>query len=362
MSKTVSSISRRGFGKLAAGTAAVAAAPTVFTRRAWAQGKEITIGIWGGAQGEFIKNEVIPRFESDYDCKVFAEEGYTLLQISKMRATRSNPKYTVMFVDDLAIPICKAEGLIAELPREDIPNLEKTYDRFIYNEGYGTGLGVSLGGMFYNTSITPPASFAELWDPKWEGAIKLNSPQNTPSMFFLIATAAVVTGKAFAEAQYEIDGVWDKLAELRPNIQNLFDSGIQAANEVAQGQADVGGIEYSKYVYPYTVKGAPVDMAFMEEGSFAGVNCQVLVKDGPNQELGAAFMNRMLDPAVQRPLAEFALIAPPVDGIELSEETLKYIAYPESRMDELGLFSPDWGFINKRRSEWTEKMNQIFTG
>ena len=33
-------------------------------------------------------------------------------------------------------------------------------------------------------------------------------------------------------------------------------------------------------------------MCFPKEGAFAGVNCQVLVKSGPNADLGAAFMNR----------------------------------------------------------------------
>ena len=44
----------------------------------------------------------------------------------------------------------------------------------------------------------------------------------------------------------------------------------------------MGGPEYSKYVFPYAVKGAPIDMCFPKEGAFAGVNCQVFVKGGPN--------------------------------------------------------------------------------
>jgi putative spermidine/putrescine transport system substrate-binding protein len=347
--------------RLALVGAAAVLSPTVFVRNGWAQGKEIAIGVWGGAQGDFIKKQVLPKFENDLGCKVLAEEGFTLANVSKLRATKANPKFTVMFVDDLAIPICKAEDLIAPLPKDKIPNLARLYPRFLYDDGYGTGLGVSLGGMFHNTAVKPPQSFAELWDPKYKGKIKLNSPKNTPSVFFLIAAAAVVTGKPFKDAQYEIDKAWDKIAQIKPNVQNVFESGIQAALEVAQGQADFGGIEYSKYIYPYTAKQAPIDMAFMKEGSFAGTNCQVLVKNGPNIDLGAAFMDRMLDPVVQKALAEFALIAPPVSGIEFSAETLKWIPYPERKMDELGLFTPDWGHINARRGAWTERMNQIFS-
>ncbi|WP_293862796.1 extracellular solute-binding protein [uncultured Alsobacter sp.] len=337
------------------------AAPMILRRNAWAAGKEIIVGIWGGAQGEFIRKQVIPAFEKDFGCTVLAEEGFTLPNIAKMRATKSNPKYTVMFVDDLAVPICKAEDLIAPLPADKMPNMAKLFPRFNYEDGYGTGLGISIGTMYYNVAEKPPTSFADLWDPRYKKAIKLNSWQNTSGLFFLIATAALVTGKPFAQAQYEVDKVWQKFAELKPNVQNVYTSAVEAANEIAQGQAVIGGIDYSKFIYPYTAKGAPIDMVFLKEGCFAGVNCQVLVKGGPNQDLGVAFMDRMLSPTVQKELAEFALVSPPVSGVDLSAQALKYVAYPDKRMDELNLFIPDWGYINKQRAAWTESANRIFS-
>jgi putative spermidine/putrescine transport system substrate-binding protein len=331
-----------------------------FIRRAEAQTREISVGIWGGAQGDYVKRQIIPAFERDFRCKVLAEEGFTLANVSKMRATKDNPRFSVMFIDDLAIPICKAEGLISELPKANMPALANLYPRFLYDEGYGTALGISLGGIFHNTRVTPPPSYADLWEPKYRGKLKLVSPKNTPSMFFLIVAAAVETGKPFAEAQYLIDQSFEKVAAIKPNVQNLFESGIQAANEIAQGQADIGLIEYSKYIYPYTARRAPVTMAFPKEGSFAGTNCQVLVKNGPHQDLAIAFMNRMLEPAVQKPLSEFALTSPPIGGLDFSADTLRWIAYPLDEMDKRGLFTPDWAFINAKRSAWTEQMNRIF--
>lgn len=349
---------RRTFGKLALG--AGVAAPFGFTRNAWAQGRTITIGIWGGSQGEFIKNEVIPVFEADFGCTVLAEEGATLANVAKLRATASDPRYSVMFVDDVVVGLLKEEGLSEELPAADMPALENVYPEFIYEEGYGTALGISLGGVFHNTAVPAPATYAELWDERYRGSLKLVSANNTPAMFFLIVAAAVKFGVPFAEAQYMIDDAFDKVEELRPNVQNVYDSGIQASNEIAQGQADVGLIEYSKYIYPYTEQGAPVTMAYPAEGAFAGTNCQVLVRNGPERDLAVAFMNRMLEPGVQKPLAEYALIAPPIDGLEFDERTLRYIAYPQSEMQARGLFTPDWSHINANRSAWTERLNQIF--
>jgi putative spermidine/putrescine transport system substrate-binding protein len=340
--------------------AAALAAPTGFVRNGWAQGKQIQIGIWGGTQGEFIRKAVLPGFEKEFDCKVLAQQGSTLGQISLLRASKDAPKFTVMFVDDLGVEIAKREGLIDPLPKDKMPNLAKVYPRFIYNDGYGVALAISSAGLFYNTRTAKPlASYAEMWDAKYAKKISLVSTKTTPSVFMAIATAAVVTGKPYKDAQYLVDQAWPKLAELKPNVLKLYDTD-DAPLLVAQGEGVMGGPEYSKYVYPYQVKGAPIDMCFPKEGAFAGVNCQVFVKGGPNPDLGAAFMNRVLEPKIQQGLAEAALAAPSVDGIEFKPEIAKLLAYPQKKMDELGLFSPDWAFVNKERSGWIEKMSQIF--
>jgi putative spermidine/putrescine transport system substrate-binding protein len=359
MSTKQIALTRRTLLKTVSGAAALAT-PMIYVRNGWAQSKQIQIGIWGGTQGEFIRKSVLPAFEKDFGCKVLAQQGSTLGQISLLRASKDAPKFTVMFVDDLGVEIAKREGLIDPLPKDKMPNLAKVYPRFIYDDGYGVALAISSAGLFYNTKTAKPLeSYGDMWDPKFAKKISLVSTKTTPSVFMAIATAAIVTGKPYKDAQYLVDQAWPKLKELKPNILKLYDTD-DAALLVAQGEGVMGGPEYSKYVFPYMIKGAPLDMSFPKEGAFAGVNCQILVKGGPNSDLGAEFMNRMLDPKVQQGLAEAALAAPSIDGIEFKPEIAKLLPYPQKKMDELGLFSPDWGHVNKVRADWIEKINQIF--
>ncbi len=339
----------------------LALSPTIFIRGAWAQGKELRIGIQGGLQGEFIRKNVIPKFESDFGCRVLAEEGNTLGQIARLRATKESPRYTVVPVDDLGVEIAKREDLIDRLPVDLIPNLAKVFPNFIYEGGFGVGHAISSVGLFYNTkTIKPLASYAEMWEPRFAKRIMLSSAKGTPSVYLLIVCAAIATGKPYAEAQYLIDEAWPKLEELKPNVINLYVSDTAALN-VAQGEADLGGLEHSKYVVPYALKGANVEMCYPKEGAFAGVNCQVLVKNAPNRELGAEWMNRILSPEVQKPLAEATLAAPSIEGLSFGPELAKVISYPLSKMNEMNLFSPDWAHVNANRSAWIEKINQIFT-
>src|SRR5215472_4036095 len=126
------------------------AAPLIIGRRASADERAITVGIYTGQQGEVVRKQIIPPFEAKYKCKVFTTQGVTLEQIALMRTSRNNPKYSVMFVDDIGVELAKREGLIEKLPREQIPNMQRVLNRFIYYDGYGAAFAVSAAGIAYN--------------------------------------------------------------------------------------------------------------------------------------------------------------------------------------------------------------------
>ena len=329
-------------------------------RRATAAVRSINVGIYVGQQGDVVRKQIIPPFEEKQQCKVYTTEGVTLGQIALMRATRDNPKYTVMFVDDIGIELAKREGLIEKLPREQMPNMERVMDRFIYYDGYGAAFAMSTAGLAYNTETGKPlGSYGDLWDPRLRGRFLMFSPKGTQSLFLLIAAVAAETGKPYAEAQYMIEQVWPRMEALKSNVLSMFESET-AVMQVAQGQADVAGLFYSKSVNPYTLAGASVAMCYPREGTFAGINCVSLVKNGPERDLGVAFMNHMLDPTTQRVLAEATLTAPTIPDLTFKPEIVKYMAYPEAKMTAMGIFSPDWAFINPIRAGLLEKYNQVF--
>jgi putative spermidine/putrescine transport system substrate-binding protein len=340
--------------------AAAASLPLGFVNGARGATRSIQVGIYTAQQGEYVRKQIIPKFEADHECRVFTTEGVTLTQIAALRATRDNPRYSVMFMDDIGVELSKREGLIEALPVAHLPNLAGVYKRFLFYDGYGAAFAISTGGLVYNPQVTKPfASYGELWEPRFRQRYLMTTPKFTQSLYLLIAAASLVTGKPLKDAQYEIDSAWPKMAELKPNVVSTYENPSQVMM-VAQGQVDIAGIEYSKNLYPYTVQGAPVDMCFPREGTFAGINCLTFVKGAPEPELAAAFINRMLDPSVQQGLAAATLTAPSVAGAQFQPDIIKYIAYPETKMDEMGLFAADWTYINPRRAGWLEKYNQVF--
>src|ERR1700730_16406726 len=116
------------------GGAAVLAAPFVIGRGADAGERSITVGIYTAQQGEYVRKQIIPPFEAEYKCKVYTTQGVTLEQIALPRATRNNPKYSVMFIDDVGVDLAKKEGLIEQLPADQIPNMKRLLQRFVFND------------------------------------------------------------------------------------------------------------------------------------------------------------------------------------------------------------------------------------
>jgi putative spermidine/putrescine transport system substrate-binding protein len=267
-----------------------------------------------------------------------------------------------MFIDDVGIELCIQDNLITKLPIADMPNMAAVYPQFRFNDDYAVAMGVTPNAPYYNTSLAKPLeSYADLWSGKLRRKITLANMTISGGVFVMIAAAAVATGKSFKEAQYLAEHAGDKLKELKPNILNLYTSSGTAASTVMQGEATYGAISASKWIHPYTKKGAPIDMTYPKEGGFFGIKTQVLVRNAPNQDLGAAFINRMLAPQVQKGLSEYTLTSPPIRGLEFSKETLRYLVYPLSEMERKNLFLPDWKYVNSVRGKWTEIWNQVFT-
>ncbi|WP_437613167.1 extracellular solute-binding protein [Erwinia sp. V71] len=357
--KKSTGLSRRTF---LLGTGAMLAAPMVLrSNNAWAAGKSLYVSTYTGVQGEVIANEVIPPFEKAFRCKVFQSQTSTLPTIATLRSEKNHPRLSVAMMDDMAIPIAKREGLIAQLPPDRVPNLAKVFKQYVYEEGFGAAFSISRIVPWYNTQALAkerPTSWQDLWDEKFRKRFIMVTPKWTNSVAVLTMAASQVTGKPPVEAQYHIDEAWGRMAELAPNVFSIHENPGSAVLQIVQGQADIGGPDHTKSILPYIVKGAPLEMMSPTEGDFAGVNAITLVNNAPEPELGAAFINYILSPEVQKLMAEATLTAPVVPGITLSDDVAKLVKTDEESLAKM--INLDWTFINPKRSAIIDKFNQTF--
>ena len=146
-------------------------APLIIGRRAAAAERSITVGIYTAQQGEVVRKQIIPPFEAEHKCKVYTTQGVTLEQIALMRATRNNPKYSVMFIDDIGVELAKNEGLIEKLPARPDPEHGARAEAVHLQRRLRRGVRDVRGGAVYNSATGKPlASYGDLWDRACAGA------------------------------------------------------------------------------------------------------------------------------------------------------------------------------------------------
>jgi putative spermidine/putrescine transport system substrate-binding protein len=357
-------VTRRAFLRTAVASGVALAGgltvPSVITPARGAE-KSIKIGIWAGPDGELIKSTIVKRFEEKYRVKVLIDEGITTEQLARMRASKNNPTHTVMFMDDIGVTVAHREGLIDRLPEDKIPNLANVIPRYISDDGHGVGIQVSTVALTYDPRElkTAPTSWEAFWDPKHKGKVAVPSLSSTNGINLVVTAAALATGKPFKEAQYETEAAFQKLAELKPNLHSIWTKTPLAVSAMQQGELVMMGPMYSKGIWPYIDRGLSATHIVPQEGAFAGVNCQTLVKGGPHPELGAAFINEMLSAESQTLLANKLIIAPVVTGVELPPKILERVAYGDGK--EETLFVSDWEFLINTRPDWTERWNKVFS-
>ena len=354
---------RRRFLKSAVASGAIILGSVTFPSvMTLARGAEriIKVGMYSNPRTELIKTTLVKRLEAKHRVKFLVDEGLTTEQLARLRATRNNPVHTVMWMDDIGVNIAKKEGLIDPLPADKIPNMAKVFPSYIVEEGYGVGIDVSPIALTYSTKdfTEAPSTWAALWNPAYRGRVAVPTIAATHGVNLVVVAAALETGKPFQEAQYESDAAFRKLAQLKPNLHSIYNKSALLVAAMQQGEVIMTGPYYGHNIWPYIDQGLAANHIIPTEGGFAGLSCQTLVHGGPYPELGAEFINEILDPEVQAMMSKKLGNAPVVQGVNLPPETSARVPYGAGK--ERLLFVCDWEFINKVRAEWTERWNKAF--
>jgi putative spermidine/putrescine transport system substrate-binding protein len=322
------------------------------------KGQTLTLALWAGPFVQGLREHLIPEFEKDHGVRVVIEEGISADAIAKVRAARGNPQHTVIGVDDQFIPELKAEGLIVQLTPQEVPNLKEVYPEYIVEDGHGIGVAVSWNSLHYNSDRVkkPITSWAALWDPDFKGRVVIQSFKAGTGIQVAAVIAGLATGKSAKEAQYEIEASFPIFKEkIKPNIHSIVDSTIQALPLVASGEAWLVPTP-SRLGAPYTVRGAPVKRAELQEGAPMLLNTVALVKNAPLQDVGRDFINRFVSAKVQLGMAKVALTGPVNKTVQVPTELRGLV--PAGLEDASKMIRLDWNHLNKVRPKLVDWWNK----
>ncbi|MEI8147233.1 MAG: extracellular solute-binding protein [Alphaproteobacteria bacterium] len=332
-------LSRRTF------VAGSAFAVTGFPNVVRAQTREIFIG---GPASPGLTDVLFPVIEKKHNMKILFEGTNSLINLEKIRANRARPTMTVTMMDDPVLVLAEREKVIRKLPA-DITNLADLPVGAKPRDAMWANWCQPLCSFSYNTRSVPGglASYADAWDAKFRERIIVISMRITQAVAPLVAAAAHVTKKPLDQALKDWGAGIERMKELKPNIIQVSSNAPQAQQLLETGECDLYMAPDSRTTLFRKAQGAPVDQGLPREGVLAMPAGVALVEGGPNQDLGIAFINEMLNPETQ------ALIAKTFWSKPTNAKTVlpAGVSFPE-------LVSLDWEYFADNRNAMIERFER----
>ena len=262
-----------------------------------AQTREIFIG---GPASPGLTDKLFPLIEKKLNAKVLFEGTNSLINLEKLRSNKDRPTMTLTMMDDPVLILAEREKLIKKLPADvthlaDLPNAVKP------RGGMWANWCQPMCSFSYNTRAVPKGldSYAEAWDPKFKERIIVISMRITQAIAPLLAATNFVTKKPLDQCMIDWQQGIERMKQLRPNIIQISTNAPQAQQLHESGECDVYFSPDSRTTLLRKAVGAPVDQGMPKEGVLAMPAGVALVEGGPNQDLGMAFVNEMLNPEIQ---------------------------------------------------------------
>jgi putative spermidine/putrescine transport system substrate-binding protein len=328
----------------AAGSLALAA-PSILR----AQTREFVVG--GAASHKpWVESIVQPFFEQKYNCRIVYEGTRSLVNLEKMQTTRDRPYLSVVQMDDPVMILAVRENLLERLTAERVPNLRAIKPEAIHMDGMWANYLQPWQGIAYNKNALPNGiqSWTELWEPRFRGRLTLPSLQNTEGLANLFIAASLESGQPPAQAQFNVEPGFQRLARLKPNLLTIYTQMPQAFNLLEQGEAWAIPAALSSFALERKRAGAPIDLAAPREGIFASPSGVCVVRGGPHQDLAFAYVNELLGAEMQARLAPVNFALP----------TNTAVAAPDGMPTGVPVHPTDWANVAANRNAWVARWDR----
>lgn len=317
---------------------------------------ELIISTWGFNE-DLLREHIYTPFEEANNVKIILEVGNNSDRLNKIRLGTSQID-VVQLAEGFAVQAIE-EDLFEKIDRSNIPNIEELYDvaKAPFGEDYGPAYTIGRYGIMYDTAQvdTPVTSWEDLWREDLNSTVIVPDITTTagPFMPFIVADLEGL------DIDNDIDQIFNKIAEMKPNLVKIYSKSSEVVNMFSQGEATVvSGQDFSFGQVKDTVPTAEwVDPV---EGAYAIVNTINVVKGTEKKELAEKFIDWTLSQEVQKPIAIAKVDSPANKEVELTEEEAEGITYGRDVIENLQ--TADWMYISKMQDAWIEKWNKEISG
>lgn len=305
---------------------------------------------------ELLQKNVYDPFMEATGCKLIVEGGKNAERVTKIKETPEN--YDVVIIGDAFIADLIDAGLIDTIDSSKLTNLDALYEnaKAPFGAEYGPAYTFNRLGIVYDKATCPIeiTSWADLWNPELKGQIAIPDITTTSGPLFYYSTAKM----AGLTPGQDDDAIFEKFAELKPNVMKTYTSANDTITMLNQGEISVAVLLDFSYT---AAKSASEDYIWVDpaEGNYSGYNTINVIKGCQNKELAETFIDFYISKEVQLAEALDGVDSPVRTDVELTEEQAANFTYGKEMIDSLLL--PDWEVINANKADWTNRWNELFS-
>ncbi|WP_087000114.1 extracellular solute-binding protein [Rhizobium sullae] len=341
-------ITRRHFGMLAAGAAAVAALP--FSARA--AGGTAVAATFPGNWEDGYRKALTP---------ILQQEGYGLTiapamaqdQLAKVMASPGNPPYDTLLMSPGQMATAIENDLIQKIDPSRLKNWGMLAPAF--QGEYGPTVTIEVNGIAYNPDMVPkPKGYRDLFEnPAYKGKVSWTGfASNTAVM------AYSQIARIFGSGPTDMDAVFKLFRDNPEHLKGVVDSTNHQMTLFQQGEISVfmcstGNVARLKSL------GMKAEFVQPETGSPAAPVNIHLTKGAKNLDAAYAYMDAAISKAAQDMLK-----MPPTEMFPTNKDvalTPSIEAYV-TRDQLANMVYPDWAAINKNRADWIRKFDALVAG
>jgi putative spermidine/putrescine transport system substrate-binding protein len=344
-------ITRRRFLASAGAVAAGVAAPAVLR----AEGATLKTTAWGGKWGEVMKAEIIPAFEKEFKCKVETDSAFPYYP--KLQATpRNAPLYDVLHSNTNEQWQAAIAGLVEpKLGPKQVPNIADVYPYAVSDKIVGVSAFTSAIEFGYRTDkgLTAPTSWKDLADPKFAGLRgSYLIPVNSLGQMHLM-----MLGKIYGKGLEDLDAAYKALEQLKPI--KLYDFTGQMEKALLSGEVTIG-VLHDSGVLRYDGQNQPIEFAAPKEGVLSLEQVWTVTPGSKVKELAYAYIDFILRPDVQKPLAEAVWYSPSNRKVKLAPKYDARLYDTEAKVAQL--IQVDWKWYNERKDDVDARVARLMRG
>ncbi|WGW11473.1 ABC transporter substrate-binding protein [Saxibacter everestensis] len=312
-------------------------------------GNRLQINSFGGTFQEAIQKTVVDPFESKFDAEVSVTTAISSEALTRLKSSpEGKPALDVAYMDLAVIYQAKEAGLLQPIDASKVPSIKDLYPLAVDEQGFWVAELASMTGIAYNTEKvkTPPKSWQDLWDSKYEKKVTISDVAGTAGYQFLVQAARMNGGD-----EGNIDPGFKAMSDLKPNIVSIYKTPDEASRLLSSGEAWLGPW-YADRTSAAKSSGAPVAFAEPEEGAIAVLSAMCIPKGTSVLDLAHNYIDFQLSAEVNKEFVTTVAEGPTNSKVKIEQEFLdnNYVPYGEEQISSL--INLDSEKISASLSEW----------